>query len=1434
MRIFHNTTSDSPSLFLFGERRMILRAQPDYRRLQSEENLPTNYNAASTPLENRLRELESQERESPRGKISGILKGIWKSPEEETGIQLNACREQYNTLKAPITHKNIISAIQEVDDFDRTLTRFQTEGFGPRQLQGFLDSDLSPFLKPEVSDRIRKAIKKMRVGDDIYNTLNRNLHDSTFVYQAQTEWKNEYNRLKAQLTALKNEKNSLKKDKVINIEAVKLLEEQITFTKNEIKNETNWVNRRILHLEAEKENWKEESSKRNEVRKFLASDETKKCDQGYIQMLQASLASDSPIATPPPHKSIIQKEDQNLVELSDRLDHEDKIAINEVLLEAREIRFQNIRMHLWARLEESRSKFKANKNLFSEDQQKGIKKALKYPEEWFAELDSSPERASAILKDLNRGLDNIDRQLESAIQSGNATEAQRQNSPEAIKTLVLGNLAQIKRVKSQFENPETMARIREKVEQEEAKRLADGGKPSKYIHQSNLAALDEIGNPNSKTSQYIRDFEARARNIDKMSTGELELLLADSKKLLPILQGVGNFDDTLNKLESPGYIASQNAQQAISTIQSATTWEGIRDALESNDLGEHLDLVDDATFAHYRRKDGTYIDLKAMSSGQMAFYHNEDTDEFRVIINTEALLGKDGQIKPGLLDKIKKQITHELLHLQYRNNDDIREQVRLKFQEDPEQWDKILEAFKAYAKDLGRSPGDNQDWEDMAMSELYAMQNEMGQFEIIPPTTPKQELNNLLYAIGGGKVLQEIAEIDKKLEEKNEEIEKDNGEFEGYMEGAEAEAEAESGGESGGTAPTAEFGENQDKITEIMEMVSDTEKSEFLGNLPGGAKVLSAIKDHLNNTERLHERSKVLNSPPMAAGVASRLKTAEEVLNDLMKSLNEVSSKAPNMHISPLQNLWNNTTFLSLSDFIRVGKDVVEFMKRRHERKEQDHSARIGMAIFGDTALGREALARQQKAEADEVNEWKSRYENLDAWQLQVELNKMANSMFPSKDQFKAILRILADKGRIKWTDESLWKILNRLQSKVHLTPGDEALLSNPPLMSQKLHAAIGETFDYDEYPQLQRDNESSYDSNKKKYNPFIDRIQNQLTPRIEQLFKMHDAGENVDPMEFEACLEYGIEQGKSYPEAVMFYLIAGMAKGIITADRGLVLDKHLNKWPTIEWMTKHSPPLTQKKYEDICKIHFKDEYEKGEIGPKFKNFYWTEIQNTQTVKDRVRKSANERGWDHDWGRAIVCMGDANTIKTFLGGRSGQQEAKDTAVENSVAGVLQYMEENAEKMGPNWRQEYTRMMGLMAMMDGMLSRCAYSSSDIHARYNESILSKKPREAGVTNHPDWTVRQHRDKARAFMDAIDPIFFGMIRDESVESEAEKRTGEKAKRIKDYLTNKYGAVMGDTLNKITKLDSVFDNIDEIVGKIASTVDNAKFMRVIKTTFS
>ncbi|MBU0577323.1 hypothetical protein KJ742_06130 [Patescibacteria group bacterium] len=1276
-----------------------------------------------------------------------------------------ACLESLEARQREIKDQiTLEDALDQVNSDDVIIKSLDQRSFDQIHIDYLLSSDLAPFFDDQLRSQLKVAKDQITTQDFVKNTLRP--QRERLIVESDTEWQTFKTDTDNQIQSLEAERDRLSKGLKTDPK------------KSESKARIAQIEQMIPHMKKQTEN---------------RSD--------WV------------------HKRVLQKERQLAqASLLDNIPPEMLARTKQLIEEARFMRAEKIREYLRKRFEQLQEGLKQKRNIFGKSTVSGMEQDFR---EFKQLLIDQPQNDPKTLKSLAANIRIAERQLS---MSAEEITTINENRPQ-IEAQVMRAHADMEALLAQFK-PGEIERLQDHLRRQEAARLQalrdgktnhaktdyDEEKRVSLVFQTKINALEQLKLPDSELKQRFAEYGERLKRINEIEPEELEAIRQDLEALRPKLETLSNLDQSIEDALNPENDAGRRAHQTISELENARDIEEIKEVLERNLSSEHLDFVTPAEFEREYRK--------YTPEGFMVFY--QKGDEWKIIVDQSALADPQNVIE------LKKQLTHELLHLEFEKDEKTRNRVRENMIESNPDWPKIRQAYINMAEAEGKSPPHGDVWEDDdILSELYAMQRDIG-FTHVPGDDPKSVLNNLLAGQGLASML---GNVDEKLDDYgkgDEEATKILGASSGAAGG---DLKPEGGAETSGS-----YDENKNKIDMFQRQIGELQASEFTSYVSGAGALLSAMNRFNKQTTSLNESFKSAeDNPILAGGIQSRIERIDKDLKTVRKALAEASSRIPNQTINPLRKLWNNTSFLSISDIVQTGVDLFEFIERRHNRRKSDHAARLGMALFQGTNMGRESRARSEKAEKEEVQEWQNRYDNMDAWELIGEIKGMRNMIDPSQDQLKAILRILAQKGRIDWRDENLWTVINKLQNAVHLTPGDPILLKDPPLMRQKLHTALGQIYDYDEFMSLERQNQSSYDSEIQKYIPSYDRMQDQLTERLDQLLQIHRRGGKVDPMEYESIIEYSITKGKSYAEQVMFHLMVGIVEGILTPDRGLGLDKHLNLWPATQWIYSKQPPLSRQDYQDYCDKYFPNAFKDGSLaggnGHEFKNFYWTHIQNDMMTIQRVRKSVSERLWDHDWYRSIACLGDGNTAKRFLSGKSGQQETKDTGVENAYAGAVMWLEENAVKPETiDYRKHFARQAAWLAMCEGILDRTAYfrGEHDIYTRSNENMEQAVAREQGVTNHTNWQLRDNRNKVRNFLDMIDPNFFRLFRARTARTDQDKQTlGAQARQ---YLIQRFPD-QREKWESFQHIDDIFENMDFIIKTMmnSSNMSDDQLKRII-----
>ncbi len=863
-----------------------------------------------------------------------------------------------------------------------------------------------------------------------------------------------------------------------------------------------------------------------------------------------------------------------------------------------------------------------------------------------------------------------------------------------------------------------------------------------------------------------------------------------------------------------------NAETADDIISALGNTIGVEKITNHIDEGEnvtgnpakHAKIIPTAEFERYRNKGYT--------EGKMVTYKRGDV--WYVLID-EAIL-----FDPESVSELKKQITHELLQVEFEaggedeNNNAVKAAALAWISQDPEKWITIQNEFKQ----LGKTPPTGNEWnEHSILSELYGMQNELGNRFFDEPSTALERLNNLMLNLGKPSLPSGISERYNKDEE---------AQILGYEEGIGDLGDSDDGSNSAGSSVESGTSASQSlsKIDSLDEQIDIILKSPYIGSVPGAVGILGQMKTYNENSRR------IANSGSTAT-LDQRTKQVEDDLGQIKELLEKTSGKAPNGEMGLFGQMWLNTKFHSIADMVQMGRDLFEFVERRRKRRNASGAASLGSAFFGKSAFGRESVARDLKAEAEEVGEWKNRYEGLSADQLEDVLGILSRSFSPDRDQLKAVLQLLASKGRIDWRSEDLWKVLNKIQGATEFKIGDKSLLGNTTLLSEKMSKAFSAIYDEDEYPSLERDNESNFNGAMDKYNPTHERTATRLSGRIGDLLEQYMNGETIDPILYASLIKYCISQGRSNAELITYHMMVGIAKGILSPDFGVSLSGLAGTWPPIDWFGTVQPN-TKEQFEKICKEMMGDNYAAGwdassnkpVRSKKFTTWFWTEIQNSEAVKSRAQKTVAKRSWDPDWGRTAASLGDHQDIKTHLSGRSGQQEASQAVASNTFVSLTQWLDENSIDPKKASRDDFARMAANSMMAESILNRTAYykGQNDIAARGSEAMDSKEPGEAYAGRHGGQSLGVHRGIVNKFLLDIDKggLFNVLLSAGQTTGQANKDLAAKCMTI----VNGSSYYAGLDLGEIKDSDDIFNKLDLITSFLFSEkkMNDAAFIATLE----
>ena len=556
--------------------------------------------------------------------------------------------------------------------------------------------------------------------------------------------------------------------------------------------------------------------------------------------------------------------------------------------------------------------------------------------------------------------------------------------------------------------------------------------------------------------------------------------------------------------------------------------------------------------------------------------------------------------------------------------------------------------------------------------------------------------------------------------------------------------------------------ESNPSIEDFIAMASDPEVDERLRK-----RAAVMARDYMTETEHMMDTPKHL--------LAETIPDYKQEIERYMVALSEKPKEASGYKI----------TWLALYDFKNMGEKVVEWAKRQYTRRSDKSLGDFGKTLFEDLPGPLKTAANEfdrlkEQSELDNVEVYKQSYSNKDAWQV---TNIMHKTRHP--DEMKACLFLLADLGRIRWDDPRLWSQLMYFgHGAVQFNVKDpEAEIGDQGKLHSKLQRIVGVIWDFDTFQTWNTTNESNYKSKMESHTDFcdktaemtggLDRVMMQDLKKYKQAIK-NGVTPKVDPQRFEKMIHYNIEFGKGAPEGKLYYLIQGIAWGLLPRDAASRFNSnHINAYPVIdifgcEDQNKEKPSMQQ------IRRWARLDGDENKPGKAFHRWFYTDVLHRERVYQRVDKALTQgMGQDHDDATCWFGVMDANTAKQILTRGTQGFPMPKTGYQNASVGMLHYLDnliENYDSMGEDPDKETSaysqiiRFVNMFAMYDGITAGRAYKDRTDFYKWSGDN-NKKPRAAGLYGASfgrggDRTTQTNIDTIRKYLGVLEPEFFEIL--------------------------------------------------------------------------
>lgn len=509
-------------------------------------------------------------------------------------------------------------------------------------------------------------------------------------------------------------------------------------------------------------------------------------------------------------------------------------------------------------------------------------------------------------------------------------------------------------------------------------------------------------------------------------------------------------------------------------------------------------------------------------------------------------------------------------------------------------------------------------------------------------------------------------------------------------------------------------GANLDALLDDEGNTSSLDDSEL------GIKDYLALAVHPKASQKTKDAA-LLTADDMLKKYEQQLNNPEEIVNSIEAYDSQIDAFLANVGDEINEKARYRIRFISLYDFKHIGEKVVEWAKRKYTRRSDRLIGEVGTELFTGlpgplSTLSNEFDRVKEQSELDEVEQYKQSYSNKDAWEITAVMHKTRN-----QDEMKACMYLLADMGRIRWDDPQLWSQLMRFSQsavKFNLSNPDAEVMHQGKLHT-KLQRAIGVIWDYDTFQNWQSTNESNYRSKMESHTEFCHKTAEMpggsirvLTGMLEQYKKEKKQGKvpKVDPQLYEQMLHYDIKYGKGSGESKLYFLIQGIACGLLPRDvASRVNGEWINAYPVIDLFGSETEGGEKPTMDNIREWAELD----GDInqpGGAFNNWFHSYVMHLPRVYQRVNKALPQGlAQDHDDATAWFGVMNAKTAETILSQNSQGFRMPPTGYQNATIGMLNYLDtlaENFDEMGTGESggiAQLTRFATMYSVFDGITS-----------------------------------------------------------------------------------------------------------------------------------
>lgn len=526
----------------------------------------------------------------------------------------------------------------------------------------------------------------------------------------------------------------------------------------------------------------------------------------------------------------------------------------------------------------------------------------------------------------------------------------------------------------------------------------------------------------------------------------------------------------------------------------------------------------------------------------------------------------------------------------------------------------------------------------------------------------------------------------------------------------------------------------------------------------------SQVEGHYSDYDKAHRM--ILNAfqsgQTSAVNAKKAIKDVTTQLQPLLKTIEKVRAEKTNLSKAGASGregwraLFANVQFVSIMDVIKTFKQMGEDLKRIWERRGAAKQAALGLSLTSWIPksipyAGRmqdEFKRRDKESEQKEVNEWKEKLAEFDSYDLLDMLGQIRN-----RDQAKAIFILLTDRGRMDWNDKQVWKTLNAFS--IYNMPV-EACAHDDIMRDKWIQKLVSEIWDdKDLYTQWRQKNDGAVDSGKKNFTAVVDQLSNvkggldgELKNQLElwERKKHGITSPDLNPHLYEEILDYSMRNGKMSMEDKLYYLVQGVAKGLLSIDRLRTLAGEkggiLNQYPWIDYFYKKNNSLAEVQALGERLWESDKPYKPGA-----KTTLWLhlEVMRVESTRQRISKAISgtrAENLDHEDVPTLVANADWVNIDRMTGMVSGTREKlSPEAVRNAYTGfgtkfkalarLVQMEEKGIARFTDKDLAEATKSIVAYIHMDNLFTRNASKGDRPQLTWDVIDTQQGPSTNGLT-------------------------------------------------------------------------------------------------------